>query len=109
MLHRVIATLGLGLCAFAAAASPALAGPAVSTRWQNVTISQPECLERAEQAITASGFEDLERTEQSRYGQRGDYTAAIRCIADKGIVFFIGSGPSRNRAAETTEILYNKF
>ena len=92
------ATLGLslGIAAFASAQ----AGPAISTRWKELTMSQEDCLQRAEAALSTSQFGRLERTPQSRYGTRGDYTAAIRCVAENKIVFFIVGGPfARNGSA----------
>ncbi len=88
----------LGALAAIAAVSAANAGPAVATRWQKASIPQEDCLRRAEGAIAAAGFGRLERTEQSRYGTRDDYTAAVRCVTENGIVFIIVSGPSRQIA-----------
>lgn len=83
--------LCLGLSAFAAAGS-AYAGPAVSTRWRESEMSQDECFHYAEIAIQAAGFSRIERTTQSCYGTRGDYTAAIRCIIDHKVIFSSSPG-----------------
>ena len=99
----------LGLAAMAALAPTALAGPAVATRWNNARISQDECLRRAEDAIRKAGFGRLERTQQSRYGTRDEYTAAIRCVTDSNVVFFIASGPSRGEADRLAGALYDNF
>jgi hypothetical protein len=99
----------VGLAALAAWAPAALAGPAVATRWNNVRMSQDECLRRAEDAIRDAGFGRLERTQQSRYGTRGDYTAAIRCVIDNNTVFFIASGPSRGEADRLAGALFDSF
>jgi len=98
-----------GLAAMVALAPAALAGPAVATRWNNARISQDECLRRAEDTIRNAGFGRLERTQQSRYGTRGDYTAAIRCVTDNNVVFFIASGPSRGEADRLAGALYDNF
>lgn len=74
------------------------AGPAVATRWAYAKQSQGQCLRRAEQALERIGYDRLERTEQSRYGTRGDYTVAIRCITERGIAILIASGPERGEA-----------
>ena len=79
----------------AVSAPPALAGPAVATRWQTVSGAQGRCLQKAEDVILRSGFGQLERTQQSRYGSLDDYTVAIRCITSNGLAIFIVSGPSR--------------
>lgn len=100
--------LCLGLTAFAAAGS-ATAGPAVSTRWRETGMTQDECFRYAETAIQAAGFGRLERTSQSRYGTRGEYTAAIRCIIDHKVIFFIVAGPSLQQAPKYLDDIYDHF
>jgi hypothetical protein len=100
------AMLGLVLLA---AAPAALAGPAVATRWQKVTVSQEECLSRAEDVIKRSGFGRLERTQQSRYGTLDDYTAAIRCIVSNGLVIIIVSGPSRTQSDQMAGAMFQNW
>jgi hypothetical protein len=97
---------GLLICSFA---GQAWAGPAVATRWQQVAVSQEECLERAEDAIRRTGFGRLERTQQSRYGSTDDYTAAIRCIVSNGLAIFIVSGPSRTRSDRIAGELFENW
>ena len=109
MTHKFAALgLGLGLAALAGATS-ALAGPAISTRWKEITMSQDDCLFQAEAAIRASGFEQIERTPQSRYGTRGDYTAAVRCVVENKLVFFIVGGPSREQAPRYMNEVFDHF
>ncbi len=98
----------LGLAMFGLA-TQAAAGPAVATRWQKVTVSQDECLQRAEDTIRRSGFGKLERTQQSRYGTRDNYTAAIRCITSNGLAIFIVSGPSRGQADQMSGALFENW
>ena len=96
-------------------ASAALAGPAVATRytvpdrWKNAPATQDACLARAEAAILDTGFTDVERTEQTRYGTMREYTAAIRCIMDKQIVVIILSGPARQTADRGAAALFQNF
>jgi hypothetical protein len=82
----------------AAFTGEAAAGPAVATRWAYAKQTQEQCLRRAEQALERIGYERLERTEQSRYGTRGEYTVAIRCITERGVAILIASGPERGEA-----------
>jgi hypothetical protein len=103
-----VLSLCLGLSAFAAAGS-AYAGPAVSTRWRDSEMSQDECFHYADIAIQAAGFSRIERTTQSRYGTRDDYTAAIRCIIDHKIIFFIVAGPSLEQAPKYLDDIYDHF
>lgn len=90
--------------------SPAMAeGPAVSTKWLDLTVSQDVCLGKAEAAIKTSGFGNLERTQQSRYGTIEGYTGAIRCISEKAIVMFVVSGPNRGSAERASMELFKAF
>jgi hypothetical protein len=98
--------MALGLSVLTAAAQ---AGPAVATRWQKVTVSQDECLQKAEDVIRRSGFGRLERTQQSRYGTLDDYTAAIRCITSNGLAIFIVSGPSRTQSDQMAGVLFQNW
>ena len=98
----------LVLAAFGQTAQAA-AGPAVATRWQKVTVSQDECLQRAEDTIRRSGFGKLERTQQSRYGALDNYTAAIRCITSNGLAIFIVSGPSRSQSDQMAGALFENW
>ena len=100
--------LGLGLSAMVALAAPTR-GPAVASRWQNVKMSQEGCLKRAEDAIRLAGFGQLERTEQSRYGTKENYTGVVRCITSNGIALFIGSGPLRPVADNLSGLLFQNF
>jgi hypothetical protein len=104
----IAAGLLLGAAAVLAATS-AQAGPAVTTQWTETTLTQEECLERAENAVGKAGFGQLERVGQSRFGTRGDYTASIRCVADKNLVFFVVAGPSRDQAPRLMKGLYESF
>ena len=92
-----------------ALAGAASAGPAVATRWQVAKIPQADCLRRAENAIQALGFGNLERTDQSRYGTRDDYTASVRCVTSNAIVFFIVSGPDRQKADGLAGELFQRY
>jgi hypothetical protein len=96
-------------------ASAAFAGPAVATRytvpdrWKNAPATQDACLARAEAAILDTGFTDIERTEQTRYGTMREYTAAVRCIMDKQVVLIIVSGPARPTADRGAAALFQNF
>ncbi|MSO68325.1 MAG: hypothetical protein EXQ82_11140 [Pseudolabrys sp.] len=100
---------GLGLGAMVGLASPSFGGPAVASRWQNAKMSQEECLKRAEDTIAKAGLGRLERTEQSRYGTKEDYTGVVRCITSNGIARFIGSDPSRSVADNLSGMLFRNF
>lgn len=101
--------LGLGLSVVIGLAAPAFGGPAVASRWQNAKMSQQECLKLAEETVGRTGLGRLERTEQSRYGTKDDYTGVVRCITSNGIVAFIGAGPSRPTADRRAGALFSNF
>lgn len=84
-------------------------GPAVASRYNEIKMSQEQCLKNAEAALRKTGLEAQDRTEQSRYGARGDYTGVIRCIASNGVVFFIASGPSRQITDNLAGTLFKNF
>lgn len=110
MLQAAGAVFSAAWLMLAGTASAAFGGPAVATRWNETkTMSQEECLKRAEDAIQKLGFGKIERTQQSRYGTLQDYTAVARCITSNGIVLFIGSGPDRKRADELAGALFQGF
>lgn len=92
------------------AATPAMAeGPAVSTKWLDLAVTQDACLTKAEAAIKAAGFNNPERTQQSRYGTVEGYTGAVRCIPEKSIVMFVVSGPNRGTAERASMELFKAF
>ena len=90
-------------------AGGARADTAITTQWKEISISQERCLDRAEEAIRGGGFKTLPHTQESRHGYRGDYTVAIRCMAEKEAVFFVVAGPSRDRTPRYMEDIYSHF
>jgi hypothetical protein len=108
-----IKAYGVGLAVAAVSAftmaSAAVAGPAVTTQWTDTNLSQDECLERAERALQDTRYGRIEKVGQSRFATRGDYTASIRCVTSKNIVFFLIAGPSRDRTSGDMDKLYNNF
>jgi len=101
--------------AFASALPPPPAPPAPRpARWsapvgKTPKIEQEECLRFAEVAIQGAGFGRIERTTQSRYGTRGEFTAAIRCVTEYKITFFIMAGPSLKQTPRYLDDVYNHF
>jgi len=99
----------LGLAGAIATEAMALAGPAVATRWRDLGESQNNCLGHAAAALFKAGFDAGDFGSQSRTGRRGDYTASIRCVADRRIVFFVLSGPEPAQVSRYLDILYQRF
>lgn len=111
MMLRLLLVAGVTVCV----AGPSLAGPAIAIRYTEPArlndpgFNEQRCFERAEAAITATGFENIEKTGQSRYGTMRDYTAAIRCVLDKQVIFIVVSGPSRQTADRGAAALFQNF
>lgn len=70
----------------------AVAGPAVTTEWIEAKLSLDACKERVGSAIRAAGVRDVDPKQYTVFAHAGDYTLAVRCMPDQGVVFFIASG-----------------
>jgi hypothetical protein len=100
---------GLALSVFPALATPSFGGPFVATRYNEIKLSQEQCLTSAEEVLRKLGFDHMERTRQSRYGTKADHTGVVRCVASNGLVLFIASGPSRQETDGLAGTLYKNF
>lgn len=95
----IIVTVAAAVSMHAAAPASALGdGPAIASDWADLTLSQDKCFARGEVAIKRMGFGEVERTKYSRFGTREDYTVAVRCIEEKGLVLFLAAGRDRKVA-----------
>jgi len=70
------------------------AGPAMSVNWTEVGPDQDECVKAASAAVKKNKFTVNFEVISNRtiYGERGPMTAAVRCVADKGIAFVAVAG-----------------
>jgi hypothetical protein len=93
----------------AAVPSAGLAGPAIVSDWFESTLSQERCFARAEQVLNQMGLGTIERTRFSRFGQAGDYTMQVRCIAEKSMVLVITAGPDRSQVQAYQAKLVEQF
>jgi hypothetical protein len=101
--------LGFGLVLSALTATPSFGGPAVASRYNEIKMSQEQCLKNAETALRNAGLDRVEQTGQSRYGTHEDYTGVVRCIASNGLVLFIASGPARPASDNLAGTLFKTF
>ena len=77
----IAAAIGAGAFAIA---TVALAGPAMSTRWSEMTLTEEECIEKGRRSVRAAGFtKNFEVVSTTIFGERGDYTAGVRCAVEK--------------------------
>lgn len=110
MVRTAALSLGLAAIALALACGVTQAGPAMTTFWQPTSLELTDCVQRGEAAIREAGMtENFQTFRESIYGERGPYTAAIRCLSGKGVVFFAVSGPRPDRASALMAVLRAKF
>jgi hypothetical protein len=103
-------SLSLGLAFGLIATTTAPAAPAMSTIWQDTPLDLSACVRQAELALHDAGMtKNTQTLRESVYGEQGPYTAAIRCLAGKGIVFMVVSGPRQDRASQYIGMLKSKF
>ena len=76
----------------------AVAGPAVTTEWIEARMSLESCKQRVEDSLRKAGVREVDPKKFTVFAHHGEYTAAIRCLPDQGIVFFIISGPRLQNA-----------
>lgn len=99
-MKKLFAITVLGFTALFTTAS--MAGPAVSTEWVKSKISLDECKSRVERAIRTAGIREVDPKRYTVFAHSGDYTLAVRCMPDQGVVFFIASGA---RLADADKLL----
>ena len=75
----------------------AIAGPSMSTKWNNTDLSLERCKQRAERALKDANFTGVKVLNYSVFAERGDYSAMVRCATDKTMVFFAVAGPDVER------------
>lgn len=109
---RFACAAAVAACFTGSASLPAHAlgdGPAIATGWIEMTVSMNDCFARGEAAIQRMGFGDIERTKFSRFGTREDYTIAVRCIEEKGMVLFMASGRDRKLSSSLQNDLHRNY
>jgi hypothetical protein len=92
------------------AVSAASAAPAMSTIWQETDLDLTDCVKQAEAAMHDAGMtKNAQTLHESVYGEQGLYTASIRCLSGKGVVFIVVSGPRQDRAVQFVGALKSRF
>src|SRR5215469_8311438 len=87
-----------GMCAILAgvvlAPGAFAAGPAMSVNWTDVGPDQDACVKLASEALKDNKFSTNFEVVSNRtiYGERGPMTAAVRCVAEKGVAFIAVAG-----------------
>ncbi len=109
MLRTVSMALTAGALGVVMAAGTAMAGPSMSTKWSNTKHTLERCKDRAEDAVRDAGFRSVKVLQYSVFAERGDYSIMVRCITDKGMVFFAVAGPRVERTTRYVDEVGDKF
>ena len=92
-------------------ATAAAAAPGMSSAWLSIDVSQEQCVQKGTATIRRNGFGSRFEVlaNAAIYGERGDYTAMVRCVAEKGIVYFVVAGPDSPASGDHMMALRNGF
>jgi hypothetical protein len=105
-------SLGAGALFGALAIVPsAMAGPAMSSAWLVINVSQEECVRRGTAAVRGNKFTTRIEVagDAAISGERGEYTAMVRCVAEKGIAYFIVAGPRGGMSLDHMNAIRDSF
>ena len=91
-------------------ASAALAGPAMSVAWVEIS-DQDTCVKQATTLLKKNNFTTRFEVISNRsiYGERGEYTAAVRCVDDHTIAFIAVSGPKGDLTGKYVDAIKEAF
>jgi|GEM_PF-2912978 len=90
-------------------AQSAVAGPAVTTEWIEARISLESCKQRVEDSLRRVGVREVDPKKFTVFAHHGENTAAIRCLPDQGIIFFVVSGPKLQNADDFLDDILAAF
>ena len=104
------APIGMIVVAAILTASDALAGPAMSVAWVEIS-DQDTCVKQASTLLKKNGFTTRFEVISNRsiYGERGEYTAAVRCVDDHTIAFIAVSGPKGDLTGKYVDAIKEAF
>ena len=109
-IYRLPLRAAFAAALLSAATSFALAGPSMSTSLSPTSLDLPACLKRGEEIMREAGLtRNLQVLQATVYGEQGDYTASVRCLPDKDVVFFVVAGPRPDRASKLMTDLRGRF
>ncbi len=108
---KLLKVLPVSLLLLLPLGTKAALGIGMSNSWQQVTMGRQACLRRAEASLREAGFtENFEIAgNYIAYGDQGEYTAAIECITDKGVVTFVVAGPRGDQCTVYRKELVSNF
>ena len=102
---------GLLLASGAVATCGAANAPSMAVNWVEVTDDQDACVQQASNALKKNNFGTAFSVINNRtlYGERGAYTAAVRCVAEKAIAFVAVAGPGSDLTEKYADAIKNGF
>ena len=84
---RMLRVAALALCAGAFAAPAPAQAAGMSSGWENINMSQDQCLNTAASTVQQLGF-TVQRDTQTVFGWRGDDGITVRCVAARNLAVF---------------------
>jgi hypothetical protein len=87
------------------------AGPSMSSAWLKIEITQDECVSKGSTVVKKNSFNTRFEVlgDSSIYGERGDYTALVRCAADMNMVYFVVAGPNSQITSQHMNAMRDGF
>jgi hypothetical protein len=96
--------------ALAVSAPSAAINMSISSSWRSTPLGRYDSLRRAEDATRRAGFEwEMSTVLESVFGERSAYASMIRCVPERGIVFFVVAGPRDYEANAGRQALEDSF
>jgi hypothetical protein len=109
IIRSVAATAAIGLAFCLVNVSAVRAGPSMTTNWTSTTLGNDECMDRARRVVREANIGKVDVVGHSVFGQGHGYTAVVRCITEKGVVYFVVGGPSLDGAKSRMRKLFDNF
>ncbi len=111
MTNKLIYAAAAVLLAAAMPASTVIAGPSMSSAWLAITIDQDACVKKGSATMKGQNFRTRFEVlgNSSIYGELGEYTALIRCASEKGIAYFVVSGPKGDTCSKHMNAMRDDF
>jgi hypothetical protein len=102
---------GIAILLSSLSVSFVVAAPSLSVGWVDWTSDQGACVKRGSDKMRNSGFTASFKVVNKRtiIGAQGEYSAAIRCAANKKIAFVAVAGPSPQEALKFLNLIKEGF
>jgi hypothetical protein len=102
---------GIAILLSSVSGSFAVAAPSLSVGWVDWTSDQNACVKKPSDKMRNSGFTASFKVVNNRtiIGAQGEYSAAIRCAANKKIAFVAVAGPSPQDALKFLNLIKEGF